>query len=344
MLQPPIQHQFSSINRFYPEAYNQFTGRSNRTEECMINSHVASQLSHLTDQTPTTYPNTIEGAAYVSPPRWSSQHLTQRHTSKSPSIRDQTPIRHKRPEMTKNRSSSHSEMMLAYAEEQQRQIQAQHTQQAQQMSPNTIYVPSMDSNLSTYSQSPYNYQLHQPSYMSQTAYYDTAAPPHPARMEAYGNVMLQHSSPTLPTTYQAQRHDTSITQTQNSALGPADMGYGQPEGIPLPSVAAVPSNFPPIPQPLESTPNDMEVPGNRQKPQCWDHGCNGRQFSTFSNLLRHQREKSGTATKARCPHCGTEFTRTTARNGHLYGGKCKGMSDNVRGSTNAHENDEEEGS
>ncbi|KAF2011775.1 hypothetical protein BU24DRAFT_288966 [Aaosphaeria arxii CBS 175.79] len=61
----------------------------------------------------------------------------------------------------------------------------------------------------------------------------------------------------------------------------------------------------------------------RQKPQCWDHGCNGRAFSTFSNLLRHQREKSGTAAKAYCPRCGAEFTRTTARNGHMAHEKCK---------------------
>lgn len=32
---------------------------------------------------------------------------------------------------------------------------------------------------------------------------------------------------------------------------------------------------------------------SRPKPQCWEHGCNGRQFSTYSDLLRHQREKSG---------------------------------------------------
>ncbi|CAK7564025.1 MAG: hypothetical protein SEPTF4163_001908 [Sporothrix epigloea] len=62
---------------------------------------------------------------------------------------------------------------------------------------------------------------------------------------------------------------------------------------------------------------------NRPKPQCWEHGCNGRQFSTFSNLLRHQREKSGQAAKAVCPNCGAEFTRTTARNGHLQHDKCK---------------------
>ncbi|EMD00166.1 hypothetical protein BAUCODRAFT_119725 [Baudoinia panamericana UAMH 10762] len=66
----------------------------------------------------------------------------------------------------------------------------------------------------------------------------------------------------------------------------------------------------------------MRVLNQRPKPQCWDHGCNGRQFSTFSNLLRHQREKSGTAAKSYCPKCGAEFTRTTARNGHLAHDKC----------------------
>ncbi|KAK2071221.1 hypothetical protein P8C59_005661 [Phyllachora maydis] len=67
----------------------------------------------------------------------------------------------------------------------------------------------------------------------------------------------------------------------------------------------------------------VRVVQNRPKPQCWEHGCNGRQFSTFSNLLRHQREKSGQAAKAVCPNCGAEFTRTTARNGHLLHDKCK---------------------
>ena len=61
----------------------------------------------------------------------------------------------------------------------------------------------------------------------------------------------------------------------------------------------------------------------RPKPQCWEHGCNGRAFSTFSNLLRHQREKNGVAAKPTCPNCGAEFTRTTARNGHMAHEKCK---------------------
>lgn len=68
--------------------------------------------------------------------------------------------------------------------------------------------------------------------------------------------------------------------------------------------------------------SSIRVLNQRPKPQCWEHGCNGRQFSTFSNLLRHQREKSGSASKSYCPKCGAEFTRTTARNGHLAHDKC----------------------
>ncbi|KAG5289325.1 hypothetical protein I7I48_08627 [Histoplasma ohiense] len=78
------------------------------------------------------------------------------------------------------------------------------------------------------------------------------------------------------------------------------------------------------PYSVSPAPEDqVRIVNSRPKPQCWDHGCNGREFSTFSNLLRHQREKAGTATKSECPHCGTVFTRTTARNGHLAQGKCK---------------------
>lgn len=69
--------------------------------------------------------------------------------------------------------------------------------------------------------------------------------------------------------------------------------------------------------------DNVRVVHSRPKPQCWEHGCNGRQFSTFSNLLRHQREKSGAAAKSTCPNCGAEFTRTTARNGHMAHEKCK---------------------
>lgn len=90
----------------------------------------------------------------------------------------------------------------------------------------------------------------------------------------------------------------------------------------------------PVPQVLPPGPPDasgqVRVVHSRPKPQCWDHGCNGRQFSTFSNLLRHQREKSGQTAKATCPYCGAEFTRTTARNGHVAEKKCKKMKESPK--------------
>lgn len=92
--------------------------------------------------------------------------------------------------------------------------------------------------------------------------------------------------------------------------------------VPDPNLGMYP--VPPIMPPGHQDGNgQVRVVHSRPKPQCWEHGCNGRQFSTFSNLLRHQREKSGQATKASCPNCGAEFTRTTARNGHLLHDKCK---------------------
>lgn len=75
-------------------------------------------------------------------------------------------------------------------------------------------------------------------------------------------------------------------------------------------------------QSISRTESQVRVLNAKPKPQCWEHGCNGREFSTFSNLLRHQREKSGTAQKSSCPKCGAIFTRTTARNGHLAHEKC----------------------
>jgi uncharacterized C2H2 Zn-finger protein len=55
---------------------------------------------------------------------------------------------------------------------------------------------------------------------------------------------------------------------------------------------------------------------------CWEHGCNGRKFTTASNLRRHRREKSRARPECRCPRCGAVFSRTTARNTHMERGSC----------------------
>ncbi|KAL1841195.1 hypothetical protein VTJ49DRAFT_7316 [Mycothermus thermophilus] len=138
---------------------------------------------------------------------------------------------------------------------------------------------------------------------------------------------LPSYSPTLPDQSQPSMYPSAYSQ---SYLPPE---YGYPPSTspnlssqygPLasdPSLNIYPGLPPLVPGPEMS--GQVRVVHSRPKPQCWDHGCNGRQFSTFSNLLRHQREKSGQAAKATCPNCGAEFTRTTARNGHLLHDKCK---------------------
>ena len=85
---------------------------------------------------------------------------------------------------------------------------------------------------------------------------------------------------------------------------------------------------------VSSSPN---INTEAKKPQCWDHGCEGRQFSTSSNLLRHQREKSGSSTKQVCTSCGVEFTRKSALEAHSAHEKCFAkVENNAERSTTGH--------
>ncbi|KAI0183947.1 hypothetical protein EV127DRAFT_506082 [Xylaria flabelliformis] len=59
-----------------------------------------------------------------------------------------------------------------------------------------------------------------------------------------------------------------------------------------------------------------------EKPRCWEHGCNGKEFSSKSNLMRHVKEKSGASNKCTCPLCGAIFTRSSARDTHLAKQSC----------------------
>ncbi|KAG9658042.1 hypothetical protein KCU95_g13770, partial [Aureobasidium melanogenum] len=120
-----------------------------------------------------------------------------------------------------------------------------------------------------------------------------------------------------PSIYDAQSYSSSYAAPGVQAtqpLFPAPPSYSYPPPSAISARQQVPRN--------SSDSQSRGVVNQKPKPQCWEHGCNGREFSTFSNLLRHQREKSGTAAKSYCPKCGAEFTRTTARNGHLAHEKC----------------------
>ncbi|KAJ5515752.1 hypothetical protein N7527_007312 [Penicillium freii] len=162
-------------------------------------------------------------------------------------------------------------------------------------------------------------------------------------LAAPGN-LSRHSQPRSPPVARSY-------QTQSASGAPQSEQHLMTSGRPPPYMMNQPSYYfpdtsaiPPHPTSISSPPPSMtaseptysspesaaakdsdpiRVLSLRPRPQCWDHGCNGREFSTFSNLLRHQREKSGVVAKAECPICGAVFTRTTARNIHVAQGKCK---------------------
>ncbi|KXH29386.1 hypothetical protein CNYM01_14227 [Colletotrichum nymphaeae SA-01] len=146
--------------------------------------------------------------------------------------------------------------------------------------------------------------------MGSSSYLPSYSPPlsdhgyqsgYPPMAQAYSMGGMDYSNQFQPPAQYGSRHSMPVGQDPSLMYGvPPSMGPGAPDQG-----------------------GHVRVVQSRPKPQCWEHGCNGRQFSTFSNLLRHQREKSGQATKATCPNCGAEFTRTTARNGHLLHDKCK---------------------
>jgi len=74
--------------------------------------------------------------------------------------------------------------------------------------------------------------------------------------------------------------------------------------------------------PNESQQIGDEVNMSEPSPRCWEHGCNGRVFSTHSNLIRHQAEKSQARPTCKCPQCGAVFSRTSARNQHVAKRSC----------------------
>ncbi|KAI5269508.1 hypothetical protein E4T47_07003 [Aureobasidium subglaciale] len=62
---------------------------------------------------------------------------------------------------------------------------------------------------------------------------------------------------------------------------------------------------------------------SRKDLQCWDHGCQGRAFSSRSNLRRHQREQDARVKLLPCPFCGTTFYRKWTRDQHVARMSCK---------------------
>ena len=254
-----------------------------------------------------------------------SRGPSSKATSRSPPTRQRTPIRHHRQSTSKVQSSNRPEALLAYATRQEPQAAAsQNIATSQSAFPPSAYmIPPITSSYQApsgyYSSVGIAQQQHEGQYMHIPSSYHVEPnsstyfnPGRPVSFPLEGLPSMQPSESLFPPPLGSNAGSHSWSSSSAASQLPS---------MPLPSS----SSFSPSPASSMDTAEGIRVLTSRPKPQCYDHGCNGRQFSTFSNLLRHQREKSGSATKAVCPHCGTEFTRTTARNGHLYGGKCKGI-------------------
>lgn len=166
------------------------------------------------------------------------------------------------------------------------------------------YIPAYASHTTHTTETPVSDGSYSPSYHH--------GPPSYASSNEYGY------------TVRAEYHDYRQGGAPPTAPPPASLLYSPrpsiPDNSPRPTLMG---NGAAMPMRSSSESSASRVIQGRSKPRCWEHGCNGRAFSTFSNLLRHQREKSGQASKATCPNCGAVFTRTTARNGHLQFDKCK---------------------
>ncbi|KAJ5863510.1 hypothetical protein N7455_007578 [Penicillium solitum] len=139
-----------------------------------------------------------------------------------------------------------------------------------------------------------------------------------AQYASDGPSWFDQPSMTLPPPYMTARSGYYLTESPGILSNPTSISPQLPAiGMPKPAY--------PSPESKAATDPDepVKVLSPRRRPQCWDHGCNGRKFSTFSNLLRHQRQKLGIIAKSECPICGANFTRPTARNIHVEQGKCK---------------------
>ena len=76
-------------------------------------------------------------------------------------------------------------------------------------------------------------------------------------------------------------------------------------------------------------PDDLSIspshkaPISERGPRCWDHGCNGRLFSTIDDFLQHGASFDKTRKSPHtCHDCGVEFERWHALKNHLFHETC----------------------
>ena len=75
---------------------------------------------------------------------------------------------------------------------------------------------------------------------------------------------------------------------------------------------------------LEGETGAPKSPQASSEPICYDHGCNGRRFSSFENYRRHVREKDPERTVT-CLLCDAKFTRKSNLMQHISQSRCRAL-------------------
>lgn len=108
---------------------------------------------------------------------------------------------------------------------------------------------------------------------------------------------------------------TTSYEAGNDNYGPKDYFIGLPE---CHFPAAIETSEKPslhISRPQTSSSGDY---------RCYQHGCEGRRFSSSENYRRHIRERSR-LDRTTCPFCAAVFTRKSNKDTHVRKGRCKGF-------------------
>ncbi|KAF7555620.1 hypothetical protein G7046_g6512 [Stylonectria norvegica] len=139
----------------------------------------------------------------------------------------------------------------------------------------------------------------------------TSAPSYLPYSPSLEDQQQAHATQVYPSAYQSNMQPNYSMSMEYSAVYAGPGHYStRPTSMPVGQDVGMMYQVPAIMTSGGAGPQDgghVRVVQSRPKPRCWEHGCNGRQFSTFSNLLRHQREKSGQAAKASLRSSANDF-------------------------------------
>ena len=131
-----------------------------------------------------------------------------------------------------------------------------------------------------------------------------------------------------PSTYGSSQYSPQYSQNPSIYLPHPSTTYSNP-GYPTPPGYSTPPSHYTVPV---ASPGDREAKADQSDGKvftCYNptHGngscAGGKTFTTYSNLLRHNREQEGRAPKVYCDRCGRDFTRKTAMQQHLAHDKCR---------------------